>query len=355
MIRLKIPARTLFALTLILSLTLLKACGVSNQINTGEVYSISLSGKDGQEADKVQEKKGLSDTDRTAKDQYENRSDTVKCPTERDEYSKLRELIKEAIDNRSNGCIEFNNVTYSIIEVDGGDLSGERKALVAVDIGYGEREYWAFTNEYGQLVFVYADRLIPQDEENEPVTSNGRYYNDEAKVPGTELEDMDEGHVIADSLGGVSNAYNITPQNSVLNRHGNQAYMEKVIRDAGGCEKFFAVITYPDANTQIPSHYHYEYILNGEDIVDEFDNVDPDKINVRIILEDKTGQDANDIKKKEEQELSDEHDLSKVDKNGDGRVTIAEARAAGYRMPIYSDHWLYPYMDDRDGDGMVGE
>jgi hypothetical protein len=24
-------------------------------------------------------------------------------------------------------------------------------------------------------------------------------------------------------------------------------------------------------------------------------------------------------------------------------------------MPIYSDHWLYPYMDDRDGDGMVGE
>jgi len=57
MIRLKIPARTLFALTLILSLALLKACGVSNQINTGEVYSISLSGKDGQEADKVQEKK----------------------------------------------------------------------------------------------------------------------------------------------------------------------------------------------------------------------------------------------------------------------------------------------------------
>jgi len=24
-------------------------------------------------------------------------------------------------------------------------------------------------------------------------------------------------------------------------------------------------------------------------------------------------------------------------------------------MPITSDHWLYPYMDDRDGDGMVGE
>ena len=37
--------------------------------------------------------------------------------------------------------------------------------------------------------------------------------------------------MIADSLGGVSNAYNITPQNSTLNRHGDQAYMEKAIRE----------------------------------------------------------------------------------------------------------------------------
>jgi len=49
------------------------------------------------------------------------------------------------------------------------------------------------------------------------------------------------------------------------------------------------------------------------------------------------------------------HDLSAVDTNGNGKVTIAEAKAAGYKMPIYSDHWLYQYMDDRDGDGMVGE
>ena len=48
-------------------------------------------------------------------------------------------------------------------------------------------------------------------------------------------------------------------------------------------------------------------------------------------------------------------DVSKIDTNGNGKVTIAEAKAAGYSMPIHSDHWLYKYMDDRDGDGMVGE
>ena len=94
-----------------------------------------------------------------------------------------------------------------------------------------------FTNEYGQLVRVIA-KIILQDDKNEPVTSDGRYYKDGAKVPGTESETLDEGHVIADSLGGVSNAYNITPQDSTLNRYGDQAYMEKIIRDAGGCTDF---------------------------------------------------------------------------------------------------------------------
>ena len=80
--------------------------------------------------------------------------------------------------------------------------------------------------------------------------------------------DLDEGHVIADSLGGVSNAYNITPQNSTLNRHGDQAYMEKVIRDAGGCTDFTAIITYPNTKTQIPNHYSYTYTINGNVIKD---------------------------------------------------------------------------------------
>lgn len=175
--------------------------------------------------------------------------------------------------------IEYNGVKYKIIEVDGGDLSGERQPGAAVDVGYGDRVYWALTNEYGQLIHVAAEKVVLQDEAKEPVNTAGRYFDDEAKVPGTERKDLDEGHVIADSLGGVANAYNITPQNSILNRYGNQAYMEKGIRDAGGCKNFVATISYPNTATQIPSHYHFEYILNGKKVIDDFDNINPDKAN----------------------------------------------------------------------------
>ena len=171
---------------------------------------------------------------------------------------------------------------YKLIDVDGGNLSGHREPNVVVDIGFGDREYWAFTNEYGQLVKVVAKEIILQDDSREPVNSSGRYYADEAKVPGVESKYLDEGHVIADSLGGVSNAYNITPQNSTLNRHGDQAYMEKVIRDAGGCTDFLAIITYPNTTTQIPSHYSYTYTINGNVINDEFDNVNPDEYNANL-------------------------------------------------------------------------
>ena len=236
---------------------------------------------------------------------------------------------------------------YKLIEVDGGDLSGYREPNVVVDIGYGDREYWAFTNEYGQLVRVIADEIILQDDSNEPVLSSGRYYSDEAKVPGVESDVLDEGHIIADSLGGVSNAYNITPQDSTLNRHGDQAYMENVIRSAGGATNFEAIITYPNTETQIPSSYQYTYTLMGNEIVDTFDNVNPDEVNASLGL---TGSEPSDSTSS-----NTSGDISSVDTNGNGQVTIKEAKAAGFSMPITSDHWLYPYMDDRDNDGMVGE
>ncbi len=177
---------------------------------------------------------------------------------------------------------KYENNTQII--VDGGDRSGLRQPHAKVDIGYGDREYWAYTNEYGQLVMVRAAEIVLQNEDTEPVLSTGRYYADEAKVPGTESPVLDEGHVIADSLGGVSNAYNITPQDSTLNRHGDQAYMEKSIRDAGGCTDFIAVITYPDTDTQIPSHYSYTYTLKGRTVHDEFDNLNPDEVNASLGL-----------------------------------------------------------------------
>jgi hypothetical protein len=236
---------------------------------------------------------------------------------------------------------------YKLIEVDGGDLSGYREPNVVVDIGYGDREYWAFTNEHGQLVRVIADEIIIQDDSNEPVLSSGRYYSDEAKVPGVESDVLDEGHIIADSLGGVSNAYNITPQNSTLNRHGDQAYMENVIRSAGGATNFEAIITYPNTETQIPSSYQYTYTLMGNEIVDTFDNVNPDEVNESLGL--------TDSEPSESTNSNTSDDISSVDTNGNGKVTIKEAKDAGFSMPITSDHWLYAYMQDNDGDGMVGE
>lgn len=238
---------------------------------------------------------------------------------------------------------------YKLIVVDGGDLSGHREPNVVVDIGFGNREYWAFTNEHGQLVRVIADEIILQEDSNEPVLSTGRYYADEAKVPGVESDVLDEGHIIADSLGGVANAYNITPQDSTLNRHGDQAYMEDVIRSAGGVTKFEAIITYPNTETQVPSHYQYTYTLKGNEIINAFDNVNPDEVNASLGLTDSEPSDST------SSNTSAEGDVSSIDTNGNGQVTIKEAKAAGFRMPITSDHWLYKYMDDRDGDGMVGE
>ncbi len=180
-----------------------------------------------------------------------------------------------------NYTIDGNILTYlsddyEIIEVDGGDRNGERLNNVAVDIGFGDRVYFGLTNEFGQLIYVFADEIILQNEKTEPVNSSGRYYYDEADVPGTEHKDLDQGHIIADSLGGVANAYNITPQNSTLNRHGDQAYMERNIREAGGCTNFVATITYDNDVTQTPSSYKYEYILNGNSVVDEFPNKSPE-------------------------------------------------------------------------------
>lgn len=258
--------------------------------------------------------------------------------------SQIEENQKSAETSQSQQAISFEG--YKIIEVDGGDLSGYRKPNVAVDIGFGDRQYWAFTNEYGQLVRVIADEIILQDDDSEPVTSDGRYYNDEAKVPGVESDKLDEGHIIADSLGGVSNAYNITPQNSTLNRHGDQAYMEKVIRDAGGCSDFEAIITYPNTETQIPSKYKYTYTLMGNIIVDEFENINPDEYNETLgITDGKTNTSQN----------NEEHDIGSIDLNGNGQISIKEAKSAGFKMPITRDHWLYQYMTDADGDGMVGE
>lgn len=261
---------------------------------------------------------------------------------------------------QDNTTFEYQGVSYKIIAVDGGDTSGTREANVAVDIGFGDRIYWALTNEYGQLVYVLADSITLQDDETEPVNKNGRYYSDEANVKGTELKQYDQGHVIADSLGGVSNAYNITPQESILNRYGDQAYMEEVIRKAGGCTNFVATITYADIKTQIPSIYKYQYTVKGNEVTDEFPNANPEGESVESVQTPKEEPapvitPVPVVTPEPVATVDEAAELSRIDTNLNGQVTIAEAKAAGFSMPIYSDFWLYKYMDDRDGDGMVGE
>lgn len=200
--------------------------------------------------------------------------------------------------------------------------------MVTVNIGH-------LTNEYGQLVHVIADEIILQNDNNESVTSQDRYYSDEAKVPGVESDVLDKGHIIADSLGGVSNTYNINPQNSTLNRHGDQAYMEDAIRKAGGATNFEAIITYPNKSTQIPSSYQYTYTIKGNKVVDKYDNVNPDELNASSGL---TGSKPSNSNQANTAVSNQTGDLSNVDKNSNGKVTIQEAKDAGYKMPITRDH-----------------
>ncbi|MTD31927.1 DNA/RNA non-specific endonuclease [Planomicrobium sp. YIM 101495] len=256
-----------------------------------------------------------------------------KAEKEKQEQERLAQ--QKAEEQRNNELF----AGYERIDVDGGNLSGHREPNVVVNIGFGDREYWAFTNEHGQLVRVVAEEITLQDEDNEPVLSSGRYYSDEAKVPGVESDKLDEGHVIADSLGGVANAYNITPQESTLNRHGDQAYMEKVIRDAGGATNFEAIITYPNAETQIPSSYQYTYTVKGHEVVDKFDNGNPDDVNASLGLTSSEPAEAE-IVSEPAGSSTPANDVSTVDTNGNGQVTIKEAKDAGFRMPITRDHWL---------------
>lgn len=324
----------------------------------------------------VVEKESISTVDTTEEDSSatyaQETKDTSETVEEEAEESNTKDSTEKAAEPEvepeltEKAQSDFSLDSNRLIEIDGGNQSGHREANVVVDIGFGDREYWAFTNEHGQLVYVFAKEIILQDDTTEPVTSNGRYYHDEAKVPGTESDTLDEGHVIADSLGGVANAYNITPQDSALNRYGDQAYMEDNIRRAGGAKDFEAIITYPNSETQTPSHYQYTYTIQGNTVVDSFDNVDPEEYNKSqgITPSEPKEEPKTEEKKETKSEVKEEpksepatsaEDISAVDTNGNGRVTIKEAKEARYSMPITKDHWLYKYMDDRDGDGMVGE
>ncbi len=160
---------------------------------------------------------------------------------------------------------DFNTSNYLKSTVDPCDLSGERAANTIVDIGYGSRKYYALTNKNQQITHVYASKLSLQT--SAELNDQDRYCSDEAKVPGTELSNYDEGHIIADSLGGVSNAYNITPENSYLNRFGAQSQLEELLRTSlkqgSVVSNVFVEITYKNNTTMIPYYYHFSFYIDG--------------------------------------------------------------------------------------------
>ena len=95
----------------------------------------------------------------------------------------------------------------------------------------------------------------------------------------------------------------------------------------------------------------FSYIINGNKVTDDFDNKNPETTvsnpiqdNINTIISTPIIDDSED-----------EESIEDIDTNGNGVVTIAEAKKAGFTMPIRSDHWLYKYMVDGDQDGMVGE
>lgn len=186
-----------------------------------------------------------------------------------------------AFDVRWNAIVGGSAVTD--ISLCGSEIGSKSKAVrepnTVVSIGARDddvpREYFAVTNNTGQLVEVIAREIIVQDDGAETVTDKGRYCDRMPYVPAAG-KGFDRGHVIADSLGGESNLYNLTPQQSALNRHGDQAFIEDQIRKAGGAQDFHAVITYPDAQADVPTQYSIAYAIDGVSQVRTFANMDPE-------------------------------------------------------------------------------
>lgn len=237
----------------------------------------------------------------------------------------------------------FDYSKYTDVPAESCSINGGRISNAKVDIGYDSsyatRDYYGYTNEYGQLFHVEANEIILQDD-NQEIPGDDRYCNDEAKVPGTEQSDLDEGHVIADSLGGVSNSYNITPQESQLNRHGMQADIEAEIRDAGGATNFIADIEYPNNQTQIPSSYTLSYTVYGQNQSHTFGNEYSDDSSSSFVTN-SGGENNNNA-------TTNDYNSSVYYKNC---TAVRDAGAA----PIYTGDPGYDSHLDRDGDGIACE
>ncbi len=166
--------------------------------------------------------------------------------------------------NSTSTTVDVNSLLNNpLVTRDACSTNGSREANVKADIGYADREYYAYTNEYSQLVYVTADKLVQQYKSEEG--SNNRYCNAQADVNDIQ-SGYNRGHVIGDQLGGVSNAYNIFPQliNTNSGKYNNdEIALQNTLSNGGTVTNFEAILTYPNSNSNIPSEYTVTYEVNG--------------------------------------------------------------------------------------------
>lgn len=138
---------------------------------------------------------------------------------------------------------------------------------VKVNIGAGDREYYAYTNEHGQLQYITADTITIQDEQSEVVNADGNYCDQPADIA------KDTGYtntyIIADSLGGASNAYNLIPGGISTS---NLAEIENDILENGGATEFNAYFEYSDSETNVPHTIQISYKINEGLVEYQFNN-----------------------------------------------------------------------------------
>ncbi|MGJ7913798.1 hypothetical protein [Neobacillus sp. LXY-1] len=85
----------------------------------------------------------------TSCSQQNNTESKISIPDDESEKTTSESAASPSVPATStptsvNGDFDYSK--YTLIVVDGGDMSGYRKPNVRVDVGFGDREYWAFTN-----------------------------------------------------------------------------------------------------------------------------------------------------------------------------------------------------------------
>lgn len=94
-----------------------------------------------------------------------------------------------------NTAIAEEEIVEQVEENNEATSTDEEKAEETSEVGKEESE-----PEVVEEIEIAAEIILQDDSER--LMELGRYYSDEAKVPGVEHDELDEGHVIADSLGG---------------------------------------------------------------------------------------------------------------------------------------------------------